>query len=387
MKQSLQLTLAAAGGAVIVVVLLALQLWRESWPFAPPTRDRNVIMAPATDLHQEHRAADARTSISLAESHMDGLGIRVEPVRRESVARLVRAVATVVPDEARLSHVHTRVSGWIERLHVNTTGQSVRAGQPLAEIFSQELLASQNEYLAARNALSQGGSEAIARGARARLTVLGMVEAEIASLERSGQAKRLVTVAAPRSGVVLRRAISVGTAVDPSTEIVTIADLSSVWILAELPEREATALREGMPATLAVPASGLEPFESTLSFVYPTLTERTRTLRVRFVVPNPEGRLRPGMYATATFGTEPRDALTIPRDAVVDTGLKQHVFVSSERGRFDPREVSLGVAVEDRLEVRAGLEEGEQVVAAGVFLIDSESRLRGSTGGPDHAAH
>jgi Cu(I)/Ag(I) efflux system membrane fusion protein len=184
--------------------------------------------------------------------------------------------------------------------------------------------------------------------------------------------------------VVLHRGISVGTAVDPSTELLTIADLSQVWVLAEVPEFDIPSVQQGTQAVLDFPASGLPSIERPVEFLYPTLSERTRTLRVRFTVENPTGALRPGLYGTAEFKVHPREALTIPRDAVVDTGSTQHVFVAVDEGHFEPRTVVLGTRFGDRVEVLEGLVAGDAIVASGVFLIDSESRLRAS-GGTGHA--
>jgi Cu(I)/Ag(I) efflux system membrane fusion protein len=222
---------------------------------------------------------------------------------------------------------------------------------------------------------------------RTRLTVLGMAPADIDAIEQTGEPTRLVTVVAPRSGVVVNRGITVGTSVDPSTTLLTIADLSRVWILAEVPEANIPAVRVGTRAQLDFPASGRAPFAARIDFVYPTLTERTRTLRVRLSAANPGGGLRPGLYGTASFESAGQEVITVPRDAVVDTGLQQHVFVATG-DRFEPRAVTLGVQLADRVEVRAGLEEGERIVAAGVFLLDSESRLRatGGAGGHSHGA-
>jgi Cu(I)/Ag(I) efflux system membrane fusion protein len=291
-----------------------------------------------------------------------------------------------VPDESRISHVHTRVAGWLEQLDVSTTGELVQAGQPLARIFSQELLSSQTEYLAARRTTQASGiSSAVVASGRTRLTVLGMTPEEIDTIEQTGEPRRLVTVVAPRSGAVVNRGVSAGTAVDPSTTLLTIVDLARVWVLAEVSESDIPAVRVGAMARLDFPASGRAPFTARADFLYPTLTERTRTLRVRMSVANPGGTLRPGLYGTASFEVRGRPTITVPRDAVVDTGRQQHVFVVVD-GRFEPRPVSLGLQLADRVEVRAGLNDGDRIVASGVFLLDSESRLRatGGMGGHNH---
>jgi multidrug efflux pump subunit AcrA (membrane-fusion protein) len=209
-----------------------------------------------------------------------------------------------------------------------------------------------------------------------------MTTAEIDAIEQSGEPKRLVTVVAPRSGIVVNRGVTVGTSVDPSTTLLTIADLARVWVLAEVPEANIPAVRVGTTAQLDFPASGRPPFAARVDFVYPTLTERTRTLRVRLSVANPGGTLKPGLYGTAAFQSAGQNVITVPRDAVVDTGLQQHVFVAVGN-RFEPRPVTVGAQLADRVEIRDGLKEGERIVAAGVFLLDSESRLR-AAGGTGH---
>jgi Cu(I)/Ag(I) efflux system membrane fusion protein len=378
----------AVAVAVVIGGFLLVQDQRHGWPFSRhhnlPANARDVDAPPAHST--QPTSAITRVAVELPAAQLESLGIQAETVRTEKLTDPVRAVATVVADESRISHVHTRVSGWVEQLFVNTTGESVRAGQPLAAVFSQELFSSQNEFLSALRQAQSGPSSAVSDAARTRLKVLGMSDAEIAQIESSRQARRLVTVSAPRSGVVMRRGVTVGTAVDPSTEIVTIADLSHVWVLAEVSEGAAAQIKAGTPATLDFPASGRAPFKSRVEFVYPTLTERTRTVRVRLSVANTDGKLRPGLYGTAEFSAPPREVMTVARDAVVYTGETQHVFVRLDNGIIEPRDVKIGGRVDERIEITRGLSPSDQVVTTGVFLIDSESRLRAS-GGVAHAGH
>ena len=342
---------------VVVVVVLVVVLVGRS---CRTERAGDIAAAqPAAPAGATTQVAHPRGPVDVEPSRLSAIGVRTEPVRHETISNPLRAIATVVLDESRISHVHTRVAGWIEELHVSTTGQSVRAGAPLASIFSQELLSSQNEYLIVRRGLGQSPGSVVVEGARARLKVLGMTEAEIQAIEATGEARRLVTVVAPRGGVVVHRGISVGTAVDPSTELLTIADLTRVWVIAEIPEANIPALQQDSTAELAFQASGRPPFSARVDFLYPTLTERTRTLRVRFVVDNRDGRLRPGLYGEARFQAAAHEALTIPRDAVVDTGVSQHVFVVESEGRLVPRPIELGQRLDERVEVRAGLSAGE----------------------------
>lgn len=370
----------------LLAAILLLQHRRHGWPFSLHMTQTSVVAAlpagPAAAGGEP--AGPERVAVDVDASKIEQVGIRLENVRGETVRQPLRAVATVVPDESRISHAHTRVAGWVEELFVNTTGQAVRAGEPLARIFSQELLSSQTEYLTARRQAASGLTSAVTESGRTRLKVLGMTDADIEAIERSGEPMRLVTVVAPHSGVVVHRGISVGTAVDPSTELVTVADLSTVWILAEVPEADISTVTVGTPAVLEFPGSDRARFTAQVGFMYPTLTERTRTVRVRLVVSNPRGSLRPGLYGTAEFRITARRVLTVPRDAIVDTGRAQHVFVATSPERFEPRTVTLGARLADRVEIQSGLREGERIVASGVFLLDSESRLRASGGGTGH---
>lgn len=374
--------------ATIVVLSIALlvQHSRHGWPFylhhnygasANPTKR----VSPAGE-----QAKAARVPIDVDPAKATQIGIRVQPVKHEAVTQPIQAVATVAIDESRISHVHTRVAGWVEELYVNTTGEYVRTGGRLARIFSQELLSSQTEYLVARRYAAVGPASAVVESGRTRLKVLGMTEAEIQAIERTGEPMRLVTVYAPKGGVVMHRGISVGTAVDPSTELMTIADLSAVWVLAEIPEVDMKGITVGMSAMLDFPTVG-QPFPARVAFIYPTLTERTRTLQVRLIVSNPKGTLRPGLYGSAEFQAVAKHVLTVPRDAVIDTGSTQHVFVATTPGRFEPREVVIGTRRVDSIEIESGLKEGEQVVSSGVFLLDSESRLQASSGAMSGHSH
>lgn len=368
----------------IIILLLLVQYMRQSWPFSNTTsrqksdQEMQAYGGTSNDTNQ-----NTRVSVQVDTAKLKSLGIQVEMVRIDTIAVPVRAVATVVPDEARVSNINTRVSGWLEKLYVNKTGQQVKAGAPLAGIFSQELYASQLEYLAVLNASRSGPESIVIESARTRLKVFGMNEAQIRELEKRGVATRLTTIVSPRTGTVFELNVFAGMAVDPSFVLMTIADLSQIWVFAEIPGSEEFDIRIGTPVIIDIAVSGRMPIESKVSFIYPALTEGTRTIRVRMVIENPGDQLRPGAYGTAEFKVSPREVLTVSRDAVVEQGNKQHVFVITAPGTFVPRNIALGVQLSDRVEVVKGLSKGELIVASGVFLIDSESRLRasGSVGG------
>lgn len=371
-----------------IIAFLVIQAQREEWPFASyrvQGDHAGTLQSPVRKLEKSNFAAE-RAPVQLTTKQLEMLGVQLETVGIERLDGSISGVATAVVDESHVIEVHPRVSGWLEQLYVRTTGQNVRAGQALGAVFSQELYASQLEYLAAlRRAATAPASVVLAAG-RTRLKVLGMSEAEINRVERTRQASRLVTITAPRSGFVLNRGVTQGVTVDPSTNILSIADLSQLWVIAEVAEIDAARLRVGSSALLTFPLSGRPPFSARVEFIYPTLTERTRSVRVRMTVPSMGGTLRPGMYGSAQISAAPRYALTVGRDAVVDTGISQHVFVQGTKNQFEPRQVKVGARVGDRLEVLEGLVAGDQVVSDGVFLLDSESRLRAS-GTMGHGGH
>lgn len=383
--------LSASITAALLIGAVLVQRSREAWPFSPRAPMQMAApdsMAVGDSMDMSGQASPtSRVPIDVAPAMLQSLGIQLEVVRREALTQDVRVVATIAPDESRVSHVHTRVAGWIEQLDINTTGEMVEAGQPLARILSQELLSSQTEYLAARKMTATSGiSSVVVASGRTRLLVLGMAPEEIDAIERTGEPQRLVTVVAPRRGVVVYRGVTVGTSVDPSTTLLTIADLSRVWIVAEVPEANIASVRVGTRAQLDFPGSGRSAFAGRVDFVYPTLSERTRTLRVRLSAANPGGELRPGLFGNAVFESNGQEITTVSRDAVVNTGVQQHVFVAVG-DRFEPRTVTLGVQLADRVEIRSGLTVGEQVVTSGVFLLDSESRLRATGGTGGHGGH
>lgn len=350
-----------------------------------------VIQRSASGKQAEATIAGAAPAGGRAPVEVDAewarrLGLAIEPAREEDAVQMARAAATVVPDESRIVHIHTRVAGWVERVHVET-GEQVRAGQPVLAVFSQELYAAQREYLAVYARRAGALPSAVLPSSRERLRVLGMSGDQIRALEARGTAPRTITLHAPHAGVVLRRPVSPGTSVDASTELLTLADLSSVWVEAEIAERDALLARPGAPVRIHWAAAGLEPVDTRLSFVSPVITERSRSIRVRAPLANPEGLFRPGLSGTLELQGEAKRQVTVPRDAVVDTGRERFVYVVQPDGRFVPRRVTLGARTGDRVAISNGVRSGERVLASGVFLVDSESRLRGSGNVSLHAGH
>ncbi|HEX6274284.1 MAG TPA: efflux RND transporter periplasmic adaptor subunit [Polyangiaceae bacterium] len=318
------------------------------------------------------------------------IGMKTAPVTLDELAPELRTVGFVSADEAKLARVHSRFSGWIERLAVATTGEKVRRGQVLASIYNLEVLPAQQEYLAARRwssaapapaSSSPHATSGLEQDARSRLQLFGMSNAEIDAIARSGKPARTIAVTAPLSGYVTRKNAVQGTYVQPGTELFEIADLSKIWVFADIYEHEIGRVSAGQPASVSVAAYPEERFAGKVGFVFPTLDSATRTLRVRIELDNPDLKLRPGMYADVTIGLAAARGVAIPVEALVDTGEHQYVFVSKGAGRYEPRRVRAAGRTGDKVRVLEGLSVGEIVVTTANFLVDSESRLRAAIEG------
>ncbi len=339
--------------------------------------------------------AEPRATAELGESGVRLAGVRTVPVRRGTIATALRTAGTVVPDETRVRHLHTKVEGWVERLFVNFTGQEVRAGAPVLTIYSPELLASQEEYLRARESVTRlsssslpevrRASEELLAAARRRLQLLDVPAAAIAALESGGPPQRTVTLAAPVSGYVTVKNVVEGHRVEPGTELFQVTDFSRVWIDASLFEADIPRLRVGQRAQVTLPFDPSRTLEGRVVFLSPTLDPATRTLPVRIEFANPGLALRPGMFAQVTLDVARAEGLVIPDSAVLDTGREQVVFIESVDSSFVPRTVTLGARGEGDVLVLAGLWEGEKVAVQANFLLDSESRLRAAFAGAQPA--
>lgn len=314
------------------------------------------------------------------------IGLRSVAVERGTVGATWRTVGKVAVDETRVHHVNIKVSGFAEQVYVDYVGKPVRRGEPLFTIYSPDLLSVQEEYLLAlrtRKALAgsgQGGAsgEELVQAARQRLRLWDIPEGEIARLERNGTPTKTLTIFSPMSGVVTKKDLVMGHRLNEGDMPYEITDLSSVWVLADAYESDLSRLKLGMTATLSLQAFPDRAFKGRVIFIDPVLDAKSRTAKVRLEFPNPTGELRPEMFGEVTLQAAPRQGLRVPADAVIDSGTSKVVFVAVGEGKFQPREVKLGVVSGDAVEVLAGLKQGEQVVTRANFLIDSESRLRAS---------
>ncbi len=318
-------------------------------------------------------------------------GVVVAAARAGSLARVVRTVGSVVADERRARRLEARFSGWIEALSADFVGRYLRAGETVAEIYSPELVAAQQEFLLAREKGQQfisssipevrRGGQDLVDAARRRLEVFGLPEEFLADLEREGRPRRRVALAAPISGYVVSKGVLQGQMVTPGQEIVTLSDLSSVWVEANVYEADAAKVRPGQTARLSLSYEPDSVREGKVAYIFPDLDPATRTLRVRFDVANRDLSWRPGMYADVVLDLGEVTGILVPDTAVLDTGERQIAFVETAPGRFEPRELAVALRREGQAVVSAGLAPGDRVAVKANFLLDSESRLRAAISG------
>jgi multidrug efflux pump subunit AcrA (membrane-fusion protein) len=333
-------------------------------------------------------AGPAAGEVRVDPSVVQSIGVRTAGVERGDLTRRIRTVGRVAWDERRVAHVHTKVQGWVEQLHVQYRGQQVERGQPLLEIYSPDLVSTQEELLIAaryRDATASSPVEDVRRGGasmfkatRRRLELWDIPEPVIERLLETGTIRKTLTLVAPASGVVIDLRVREGMEVGPAQNLYTIADLSRVWVLADIYENELPWVEVGRHGRVELAYLPGRTFHGMTTYIDPFLDPETRTARVRLELENPEGVLKPDMFADVTLDSETRqDVLIIPDEAVIRSGTRNLAIVALGEGRFRPREVEIGLDSGDgRVEVRDGLAEGEQVVVSGQFLIDSESRLQ-----------
>ena len=313
-------------------------------------------------------------------------GIRSAPVSRRTLEHHIRTVGVVRPDETRVQKINTKISGYVEKLYVSSTGEAVERGQAVLSIYSPELLSTQAEYLLAlrgEEALHHSpfpeavnSSKALLDATRRRLLLWDIPADEVKRLEESGKPQKALTLRSPIKGYVTAKDVFEGSYVTAGSDLYTVTDLSRVWVLLDVYEHEMPFVRVGMPVTLRLVAYPGEPISGAVTYVYPYLDEKTRTNKVRVELDNPKLRLKPDMYATAEMSASLGDRLALPTDAVIDSGTEQVVFVAAGDGRFEPRTVRLGERGDGYVEVLDGVREGEQVVVSANFMVDSESRLK-----------
>ncbi len=336
----------------------------------------------------EEAPAEAPT-VEISPEKQQLIGVKIATVSVRPLRKAIRTVGRIEYDEKRLRTVNTKVEGWIEKLYIDYTGRYVQKGEPMAELYSPELLATQEEYLSilkwrgGKGADTQTGAmiskdaETLVEAAKKRLQRYDISEEQIRELEQTGKARRTLTIYSPADGYVVQKMALQGMKVMPGEKLFDVADLSTVWVIADVYEYELSVIRVGETASISLSYIPGKEFTSKIDYVYPTLSGETRTARVRFTIPNPGGRLKPQMYSSVEIKISLGSKLAVPDDTVIDTGTRQIVYVDKGEGYFEPREIVLGLRAEGYREVLMGLKAGEKVAASAAFLVDSEAQLKG----------
>lgn len=322
-------------------------------------------------------ASGADGSITLSPEKIQRTGVRTQAVERRLLTRTVRAAGTITPDESRMATITAKFGGFIEELFVPTTGAEVRSGQPLFRVWIEgpDILQKQADLLAGARGTGRAGD---ARQSEQNLRQFGISDQVIEQLRRSGETIRSIIMTAPIKGTVLEKPAIVGMRFVPGDPLFKVADLSMVWVIAQVAERDLALIRPGQNARVTVKAFAESPLEGRVTFIYPELDASTRTARARIELRNPNGLLKSGLYADVGIEAAVSDqpVLAIPDSAVIDSGTRRVAFVAKGDGRFEPRNLTLGQRANGYVEVQQGLTDGEQIVVTGNFLIDAESNLR-----------
>jgi Cu(I)/Ag(I) efflux system membrane fusion protein len=402
-----------AGVALVVVMGFAAAFWivtREQGPPSTELPKESSTSMPAMEQsveramsapkgHNEHAAQDMPDAnlMTIAPERLQTIGVKFQEATRRPLDKIIRTVGRVEIDERLVGRVNLKFEGWIEELRVSAIGDHVKTGQILFTIYSPDLVATQEEYLLALQSyreLGQSEFPEVARGAkelldatRRRLQLWDIRKNHIQDLERTGTVLRTLPIHSPATGTVIRMEARTGTFVTPGTELYFIADLSRIWVQADIYEYELPSIKVGQGASVTLSYDPNTKLHGHVAFIYPTLDPQTRTVKVRFELDNPGEILKPGMYANVELKIPLGTKLVVPRDAILESGERQLLFIHHGGGQLEWRSVKLGAKAGDWLEVIEGLKAGEHVVTGANFLIDSESQLKAAVGGMAGMTH
>jgi len=348
-----------------------------------------TVMSGMPGMGASNSSNDSNGLVTLTASQIDQFGVTFGTAAVRPLTSEVRTAGVVTLDETKMAQIAPKFGGYVDRLYVNSTGQQVRRGQPVLDIYSPELVAAQQELLLAGQldrsigrssvpGVTAGGTNLV-DASRRRLQQWDISDAQIDQILSTGRVRRTLTLYAPVSGIVIDKKVLQGQAVAPGEELYTIANLADVWVDAELREVDAASVRVGSATKIEFTGLPGHTYTGRVAYVYPTLQPEARTIKARIVVPNPDGMVKPGMYATVRLSTPSRSALTVPSSAILQTGDRNIVFVDMGNGestrRLMPHDVVLGSVAGTYTEIISGLEPGQRVVTSAQFLLDSESNL------------
>lgn len=371
---------------LIVVVIIAI-IGGSLYLKKTGSKSDKEDMASMTD---ESAMSLSKKDIVIPSGRLQTIGVRTDTVQYRRLEKAIRTIGRVDYDERLMTTISTKVSGWIEKLYVDYTGKFVGKGDRLYEVYSPEVVSTEEEYLLALRGEAKSGSGTFANfeqdaaallgSAKQRLDFWDIPKKHIQELEASGSVSKTIMIHSPSRGIVMTKSVLEGDFIKPGHKLFEIADISNVWVYADIYEYEIPLIEMGQSADLSLSYYPGETFRGKVSYIYPYLEEKTRTIKIRFEFPNPEWKLKPGMFANVRLFTRIAErGLALPEDAVLDTGERQLVFIKKSEGVFESREVKLGMKAEGYYEVLQGVSAGEVVATSANFLIDSESRLGSAT--------
>lgn len=357
---------------------------------APAPQPDKPVKPPAKPAAQP-AAQEELPTIEIPFEKQQLIGVKTAVVSMRPMQKVIRTVGRVETDEKRVATVNTKYEGWLEKLYADYTGKHVKAGEPLAEIYSPELYATQQEFVNLLKWAKQGreirndtigkmlskDADSLLDAARQRLKLWDISDEQVKKIEETGQPVRTLTIYSPVGGHITQKNVVQGMRVMPGEKLFDITDLSNVWITADIYEYELPLINIGQAATISLSYVPNKEFTSKIDFIYPVLSGDTRTAKVRFSIPNAEGLLKPQMYTDVIIKSKLQKRLIIPEDAVIDSGTRQIVYIDKGEGYFEPREISIGLRADGMVEVTRGLKPGERIATAANFLIDSEAKLKG----------
>ena len=398
-KRNLIIIIGLVLAAGLIFYLLKTEFLKSPAKSKPQTSVQTV--APAHQGHtaeskeaqvetQQKEQAEETPTVEIPLEKQQLIGVKTIAASVKPLQKIIRTVGRIEYDERRIATVNTKFDGWIEKLYVDYTGRYVKKGEPLAEIYSPELVATQQEFLnvlkwskpgadkdSAIGKMLSKDAEAITEAAKQRLRLWDINDAQIKKIEEAGKPIRTLTIYSPASGYVVQKTALQGMRVMSGEKLFDIADLSTVWIVSDIYEYEVHLMKTGQTAKISLSYFPGREFSSTIDYIYPSLAGETRTAKIRFTISNPGGQLKPQMFTNVEVKINLGSKLVIPESAVIDTGIRQIVYVDKGEGYFEPREVMLGVKAEGMAEVLKGIKAGEKVASSGNFLIDSEAQLKG----------
>ncbi|MBX9831342.1 efflux RND transporter periplasmic adaptor subunit [Candidatus Babeliales bacterium] len=364
--------------AIIIILLMALlSLTVYVHFFKKTSLSHKEHMDMAMSMHEAKNLPPGYAMVHVDPARIQLLGVSTEKVLIRDLQKTIRTVGIVEVDETRQAVIQTKFSGWIEKLFVNFIGMPVKQDEPLFSVYSPDLLATQEEYLIAL----KDGSKDLIKATRQRLELWDVPSEQIVQLEQGKKTTKTLTIKSPLTGVVLDKKAFIGMNVEPGMPVFTLADLSHVWVLADVYENDIAAFKIGQRAKLAITSLPGESFDGIITFISYVVQASTRTAKVRFECDNTDQRLKPGMYATVQIILDMGKNLALPEEAIIDTGKRKIVFIDQGKGRYHPRTVEVGFKADPYYQAISGIEQGDAVVTSTQFLFDSESRIKAQEGG------